>query len=126
MLEKDLEAKFRQSVKEAGGIAFKFVSPGNAGVPDRLVVLPGGRIGFVELKVNGNKPTALQKRQMERLKKLGCFVCVLDNVALIPEVIAGIKLCKSEKCTQMAMLILAENARNAVSESGLEVEEDGI
>ncbi len=122
MLEKDLEAKFRQAVKEKGGIAFKFVSPGNAGVPDRLVVLPGGRIGFVELKVNGNKPTALQNRQMDRLKKLGCFVCVLDSVAAIPEVIAGINLCTSQTCTQMVMHILEENGLMVEPE----VDADGI
>lgn len=90
MLEKDLEKKFREMVKKAGGRALKFTSPGNSGVPDRLVVLPGGRIGFVELKQTGKTPTKLQELQMARLKALGCTVCVLDREENIDGVIADI------------------------------------
>lgn len=78
MLEKELEKKFCGLVKAAGGKAYKFVSPGNDGVPDRLVVLPGGHVGFVELKQRGKKPTALQKKRIEELRALGCFAAVLD------------------------------------------------
>ena len=60
-----------------GGKFMKFTSPGNDGVPDRIAVLPGGRVWFVELKREGEKPTAIQKWQMEQLRKMGC------NVALI-------------------------------------------
>ena len=60
-----------------GGKFMKFTSPGNDGVPDRIAILPGGRVWFVELKREGEKPTAIQKWQMEQLRKLGC------NVALI-------------------------------------------
>lgn len=49
-LEKRIEAKFREKIKSLGGRALKFISPGNAGVPDRLVILPGNKIGFAELK----------------------------------------------------------------------------
>ena len=79
MQEKELEARFRERVKAAGGRAYKFVSPGNSGVPDRLVVLPGGRIGFVELKQQGRRPTKLQERQHDILRSLGCCVTVLDR-----------------------------------------------
>lgn len=96
MLEKELEKKFTDKVKAAGGRAYKFTSPGNDGVPDRLVVLPGGHIGFVELKQKGKKPTKLQSLQMERLKSLGCFVCVLDDPAKMDTVISGIGLCTRE------------------------------
>lgn len=79
MKEKDLEKRFRETVKKAGGKAYKFVSPGNAGVPDRLVVLPDGKVGFVELKQRGKKPTPLQKAQIRRLLNNGCYATVLDR-----------------------------------------------
>lgn len=79
MREKDLEMKFREAVKRAGGKAYKFVSPGNAGVPDRLVVLSDGKTGFVELKQEGKKPTPLQKAQLRRLLDAGCYATVLDR-----------------------------------------------
>ena len=81
MLEKELEKKFSGRVKAAGGKAYKFVSPGNDGVPDRLVVLPGGRVGFVELKQRGRKPTALQQKRLQELRDLGCYAVVLDDLA---------------------------------------------
>lgn len=72
--EKDIETYLRDRVKKLGGIAYKFVSPGNDGVPDRLIVMPGGRIFFVELKAPGRKSTALQQMQQQRLAALNCVV----------------------------------------------------
>lgn len=92
MLEKELERKFKDAVKKEGGKAYKFTSPGNDGVPDRLVVLPGNRIGFVELKQTGKSPTELQKKQIGNLRALGCCAMVLDRAEDIPEVISRIKL----------------------------------
>ncbi len=80
MKESKLEEKFRKMVEQAGGRAYKFVSPGNDGVPDRLVILPGGRIGFVELKQEGERPRKLQKFRMQELDKLGCYTAVVDSV----------------------------------------------
>lgn len=77
MRERDIEAKLRQTIEKDGGLFFKFVSPGNDGVPDRIAILPDGQIWFVELKREGEKPTAVQKWQLEQLRKMGC------NVALI-------------------------------------------
>ncbi|MCI8585539.1 MAG: VRR-NUC domain-containing protein [Lachnospiraceae bacterium] len=91
MRERDLERKFRDAVRESGGRAYKFVSPGNDGVPDRLVVLPGGRIGFVELKQKGKKPSGLQEQQIKVLQSLGCFVTVLDSPEDIQETIRRIR-----------------------------------
>lgn len=91
MREKDLERKFRDAVRDAGGRAYKFVSPGNDGVPDRLVVLPGGHIGFVELKQKGKKPSGLQELQMGVLRGMGCFVTVLDAPENIQEVLYRIR-----------------------------------
>ena len=90
MLEKELEEKFRKAVKAEGGRAYKFQSPGHDGVPDRLVVLPGGKTGFVELKQKGKKPTPLQALRIRELRELGCFVTVLDSPEMIPAVIFAI------------------------------------
>lgn len=84
MLEKEVEAKLVRGVKQLGGIAYKFVSPGNSGVPDRIVVLPGGRIEFVELKSKTGRLSSIQKRQIARLESAGKKVQVLygeDDVA---------------------------------------------
>lgn len=79
MTEKDIEEYLRLGVKKQGGIAFKFTSPGNSGVPDRLIVMPENRIYFVELKRPGGKTSPLQNRQISRLKDLGCRVLVVDS-----------------------------------------------
>ena len=70
-------SELRKQVERMGGKFMKFTSPGNDGVPDRIAILPGGRVWFVELKREGEKPTAVQKWQLEQLRKMGC------NVALI-------------------------------------------
>jgi hypothetical protein len=79
MREKDIESHLQKKVKAIGGIAYKFESPGNAGVPDRLVLLPGGRIVFIELKAPGKKPTVLQTKQQNRIRALGNDVRVIDS-----------------------------------------------
>jgi hypothetical protein len=87
MREKEVEQYLVKKVKEIGGKAFKFVSPGNAGVPDRMVCLPGGRIFFVELKAPGGKTTALQDLQIKKLYDLGFNVMVTDNKETIDRLI---------------------------------------
>ncbi|WP_433583989.1 VRR-NUC domain-containing protein [Paenibacillus amylolyticus] len=77
--ENQIESYLRQKVKDLGGIAYKFVSPGNSGVPDRMVLLPEGRTVFVELKAPGKKPTKLQLMQHKRMQALGHEVRVVDS-----------------------------------------------
>ena len=77
MREKIVERILVQGIRKAGGVAYKFVSPGNDGMPDRLVVMPGGRVCFVELKQDTGKLSGLQKIQISRMRRLGCNVCVL-------------------------------------------------
>jgi len=80
MTEKRIEAAFRKAVKNRGGLALKFVSPGFTGVPDRIVLLPGGRIEFVELKATGKKPTPRQLAVHDQLRRLGFKVRVVDSI----------------------------------------------
>ena len=79
--EKRVEALLVSGVKQMGGVAYKFVSPGNSGVPDRIILMPGGKIYFVELKREGGQLTNLQKRQINRIQKLDCQVDVLHGLA---------------------------------------------
>ncbi len=81
MLEKDIEKLFRDEIKKAGGKAYKFTSPGNDGVPDRIVMLPGGRIVFVELKTDTGKLSKLQELQCRQIVELGQTVRVLHGLA---------------------------------------------
>lgn len=85
MLEKDIEKILTDGVKGLGGRAYKWVSPGNAGVPDRIVVLPGRPPVFVELKTERGTLTALQKVQIRRLKALGQDVRVLHGPGEVKE-----------------------------------------
>ena len=84
--ERDIEQKLVKAVKAKGGLAPKFVSPGFDGVPDRIVLLPRGRIAFIELKAKGRKMRPLQVRRKRQLKALGFSVYCIDS----PEQIGGI------------------------------------
>jgi Holliday junction resolvase len=78
-LEKTVERYLVKRVKEAGGVAPKWVSPGMSGVPDRIVFLPGGRIIFVEVKAPGKKLRPLQLYVKEQLEALGVDFRVVDS-----------------------------------------------
>lgn len=91
MLEKDIEKKLAIEIKKLGGRAYKFVSPGNAGVPDRIVVLPNGKLVFVELKTEKGKLTALQECQIRRLADLGQHVEVLYGIEAVKDFISDCK-----------------------------------
>jgi hypothetical protein len=87
MQEKYIEQKLITAVKNMGGIAPKFVSPGFNGMPDRIVLLPMGRIAFVELKAPGKKMRPLQVRRKRQLEELGFLVYCIDGVEQIDEVL---------------------------------------
>ena len=87
MLEKDIEMQLVRAVKRIGGRAVKFTSPGFDGMPDRLVLLPGGRCGFVEVKAPGKTLRALQRVRHDMLKELGFKAYVLDSREQIEEII---------------------------------------
>jgi len=79
MREKQIEQKFVKAVKNMGGIAPKLVCPGFDGMPDRIVLLPDGRIAFVEVKAMSCKPRPLQLARHGLLRQLGFKVYVLDD-----------------------------------------------
>lgn len=80
MRESTIEARLVREVRKLGGLCYKFVSPGAPGVPDRVVILPGGRIVFVELKTEIGRLANIQKWQIEELRKRGADIRVLKGM----------------------------------------------
>ena len=91
MRERVVEQALIKAVKAKGGICPKWVSPGLDGVPDRIVLLPHGRIAFVELKAPGEHPRPLQNARIRLLRRLGCRVYVCDRVELIEGILSEIE-----------------------------------
>ncbi len=91
MREREIEGKLRDAVKAMGGVCWKFTSPGTAGVPDRIILMPKGRMAFVEVKAPGEKPRALQLSRHRLLKRLGFRVYVLDNTEDIKNIIKEVQ-----------------------------------
>ncbi len=89
--EKEIEEKLRLSVKAHGGIALKFTSPGFDGMPDRLILLPNGRMAFAELKAPSKKPRPLQLSRHGLLRRLGFKVYVIDGADQIGGIIDEIQ-----------------------------------
>ena len=90
MREKTIEKKLVIAIKDMGGIAPKFMSPGFDGMPDRIVLLPGGRMGFVEVKAPGKVPRPLQEARHRMLQRLGFQVYLLDAVDQIGGILDAI------------------------------------
>ncbi len=90
MREKEIEQSLRKAVLKRGGLCLKFISPGWSGAPDRLVLLPGGRMGFVELKAPGKRPRPLQAARMRILRRLGFYAGALDDRNRIEEILNDI------------------------------------
>ena len=85
--EKLIEQSLVKAVKHKGGLCLKLVSPSLVGIPDRLVLLHDGCVGFVEVKTTGKKPRKVQEKRMEQLKHLGFKTFILDNLDEIPTLI---------------------------------------
>ena len=83
MRESKIEAHLVKKVKEAGGLCWKFTSPNLRGVPDRVVLMPEGRICWVELKAPGRKPSPLQQRRHIELWQRGHRVAILDSIEAV-------------------------------------------
>lgn len=89
-MESDVEKYLRVEVKKLGGLALKFLSPSMNGVPDRIVLLPGSRIFFVELKSKGKKARPLQLAVHRVFSNLGHNVYILDSKEQVKEWLSGI------------------------------------
>ncbi len=90
LYERTIEQELAARTRAMGGIAPKFTSPGFDGMPDRLVLLPRGRMGFVELKAPGRKPRPLQLARHRLLRRLGFKVFVIDGIEQIDGVLEEI------------------------------------
>lgn len=82
-----IEARLVKAVRAAGGLCIKLIPCGLAGLPDRLVILPGGHVLFVEVKAPGAKPRPLQVKLHQQIAALGFTVLTIDNLSIIPEVL---------------------------------------
>lgn len=91
MREKQIEHTLVMAVKAAGGMCPKLVSPGTDGMPDRMILLPKGHIGFVEVKAPGKKPRPLQERRHKQMRELGFKVFILDGREQIPEILKEVE-----------------------------------
>lgn len=85
MRESVVEKELVRSVRLLGGVCYKWVSPGTTGVPDRIVILPGGRVHFVELKTDTGEPSARQLHVIETLNGLGVPVHILYGLGDVRE-----------------------------------------
>lgn len=79
MKESAIEARLVKQVQSRGGLCYKFVSPGNPGVPDRIVITPAGRTIYVELKTEVGRLASIQKYQHEELRRRGADVRTLKG-----------------------------------------------
>lgn len=78
MLEKQIEKRYKDKIEATGGLCLKFVSPGFSGVPDRIILKPGGEIYFAEIKKPGERLRPLQEKRKKRFEALGFRVEVVD------------------------------------------------
>ena len=96
MRESVLEARLVKAVERAGGLCLKWTSPGNPGVPDRIILTPAGRVIFAELKTETGRLASIQKWQIGRLRKLRADVRVvrgLDEALALAKEVAGDAIC---------------------------------
>ena len=91
MREKEIEKKLTMEAKIRGGLAVKFVSPGFDGMPDRILLMPEGKIAFVEVKAPGKRPRPLQMARHKLLRELGFSVFILDDVSQIGRILDAVQ-----------------------------------
>ena len=110
MKEKHIEQTLTRTVRQYGGLCPKWVSPGLDGVPDRIILLPGGRMAFAEVKAPGKKPRPLQTARIRQLEALGYKVYIIDSKEQIPDVLDD--LCRSAR--QNKQLLTKEVVDNEI------------
>ena len=90
MTESDIETRLGKQLRKLGCLYFKFVSPGSVGVPDRIIILPGGRIIFAELKAEDGKLSRSQVYTASILRRQGCDVRLVRGIQGAEELTASI------------------------------------
>ena len=90
--EKSIEAYLVRTVREHGGLCLKFSSHTETGYPDRLLLMPGGRTAWVEVKSRGKKPRRIQEIRMGGLRALGFEVYVVDSREKVEEIMRDMKM----------------------------------
>ena len=103
MRESKIEGYLRTEIKKLGGVALKFTSPGRRGVPDRIVIMPGGRVYFVELKAPKGKLRPAQQRAQGMLREYGCCVWTLYQIIHVDMFTSYIQLGKRAWHTTQAL-----------------------
>ena len=91
MREATIEARLVREVRKLGGLCYKFTSPGNPGVPDRIVILPDGRTIYVELKTEIGRLAKVQQWQLEEMRKRGADVRVLKGLDQVLEFLEEVR-----------------------------------
>jgi len=91
MREKHIEQKLIRAAKDMGGLALKFISPGFDGMPDRLVLMPKGKIAFAEVKAPGKTMRPLQIKRKRQLEALGFRVYCIDSTEQIGGILGEIQ-----------------------------------
>lgn len=100
MLEKEIEQKLRRGIKAIGGLCLKWESPGYTGVPDRVILLPGGHVLFAETKAPGRKERKRQEYVHKQLRELGFTVySTVDSEAKVGEIIKTATRCVTCRVT---------------------------
>ena len=125
--EREIELKLRKATADRGGLCLKFTPSNWVGAPDRLVLLPGGAMGFVEVKAPGQRARPLQVARHEQLRKLGCYVAVLDDPAKVDAVLDEIEQ-HTLGTTRQSPTAVTERSGSAVAEqshSRMSVREGG-
>ena len=92
MKESEIERKLGKGVEQLGGLYYKWTSPNLPGVPDRIVILPGGRVIFVELKTEIGRLANIQKWVIGEMQKRGADVRVIKG---LPEAMRFLEECKA-------------------------------
>lgn len=87
MRETLIEHQLTRAIHAHGGICWKWIAPGTAGVPDRIVILPTNKIIFIEVKAPGQNPRPIQTHRINQLKKLGAHVYIIDSPQSIKQML---------------------------------------
>ena len=91
-MEKVVEERLRAEVKKMGGLCLKFESPGFNGVPDRIIIMPTGKVFFAELKDKGKRERPIQLYAQRKLREMGCIVfSSVDSLEAVDSVLTAIR-----------------------------------